>query len=168
MSGDLSKEAKMQAAFSAWPALVLFSIIVGGIYGGVFTATEAAAISVSITLVIGFLQKTLTMRTLWSAMKDTCLQTSAIFFIAAGAKIFVAFIALTGVTVSVVDMISTAQLPFWMLLLAIIVLYLGLGMFLDPIGILVLTLPWSFHWLIIMASISSGSVLLSSSCSKSA
>ena len=129
------------AALGAWPALLLFLLIVGGIYGGVFTATEAAAISLSATIAIGFLQRRLTMRGLWESLRETCVQTSAIFLIAAGAKIFVAFVALTGMASAVVGAVTALE-PSTVLLLALIaVLYLALGMFLDPIGIMVLTLP---------------------------
>lgn len=140
-TNQATREEKMQAAFSAWPALVLFAMIVGGIYGGIFTATEAAALSVSIAVLIGFLQGTLTLGSLWEALKETCLQTSSIFIIAAGAKIFVAFVALTGMASVLVEQVAGAGMPLWMLLLAIVALYLVLGMFLDPIGIMVLTLP---------------------------
>ena len=81
------------------------------------------------------------LKDIWDAVRETCLQTAAIFFIAAGAKIFVAFVALTGVAPALVDMVTNAELSVFFLLLAIAVLYLLLGMFLDPIGIMVLTLP---------------------------
>ena len=130
-----------RAALGAWPALLLFALIVGGIYGGVFTATEAAAVSLSATVVIGFAQRRLTLGGLWESLRETVLQTSAIFLIAAGAKIFVAFVALTGTASAVVGAVTALE-PSPVLLLALIAgLYLVLGMFLDPIGIMVLTLP---------------------------
>ena len=130
-----------RAALGAWPALLLFVLIVGGIYGGIFTATEAAAISLSATMLIGFAQRTLTLRGLWESLKETAVQTSAIFLIAAGAKIFVAFVALTGVATAAVDFVTAIEPSAWLLLTLIALVYLVLGMFLDPIGIMVLTLP---------------------------
>lgn len=132
---------RMQAAISAWPALLLFVLIVGGIYGGIFTATEAAAVSVALAIGVGFAQKRLTWTALWESLKETCIQTTGIFIIAASAKIFVAFIALTGVAPMLVGLVSAADLHVVTLLLAIALIYLLLGMFLDPIGIMVLTLP---------------------------
>ena len=129
------------AAFESWPAVLLFVVIIGGIYGGVFTATEAAAVCVVAATLIGFAQKKLTFDDLWDAVKETCVQTSAIFIIAACAKIFVAFIALTGVAPVIVEAVTDAQLSVVMLMICIAVIYLLLGMFLDPIGIMVLTLP---------------------------
>jgi tripartite ATP-independent transporter DctM subunit len=136
-----SSKKRFQAAAESWPAVMLFVLIIGGIYGGIFTATEAAAVCVVAATLIGFAQRKLTLQGLWDAVKETCIQTSAIFFIAAGAKIFVAFIALTNVAPMIVNVVSEAQLSVVVLMFAIAVIYLVLGMFLDPIGIMVLTLP---------------------------
>ena len=116
-------------------------IIIGGIYGGIFTATEAAAVSVFIAAVIGFWQGHLDWRGLWESVRETCIQTTAIFFIAATAKIFVAFVALTGIAPTIVEAVTLAEPSAFLLLLCIAGIYLILGMFLDPIGIMVLTLP---------------------------
>ena len=140
-TGIITTREKFAAALDAWPAIALFAIIVGGIYGGFFTATEAAAICVSAAVAIGFAQRKLTVAALVEALRETAVQTTAIFLIAAGAKIFVAFIALTGVAGDIVQAVTDAQLSPVMLLTAIAAIYLLLGMFLDPIGIMVLTLP---------------------------
>lgn len=136
-----SMAERLHAASEAWPAILIFLIIVVGIYGGFFTATAAAAVSVVITTAIGFAQKRLTMVDMWVSVRETCVQTSAIFIVAAGAKIFVAAIALTGMAPALVQAVSEAQLSPTVLLLCICAVYLVLGMFLDPIGIMVLTLP---------------------------
>ncbi|MFZ7092440.1 TRAP transporter large permease [Primorskyibacter sp. 2E233] len=140
-TGTITGHDRLNAARDAWPAVLLFVIIVGGIYGGIFTATEAAAISVSVTLVIGFMQRKLTIAEVIDALRETVIQTTSIFIIAAGAKIFVAFIALTGVAGDIVGWVQDANLSVIVLMLAIAAIYLLLGMFLDPIGIMVLTLP---------------------------
>ncbi|MBM05329.1 MAG: C4-dicarboxylate ABC transporter permease [Oceanibulbus sp.] len=132
---------RWQAALDSWPAILLFVLIIGGIYGGIFTATEAAAVCVVSATLIGFAQRKLDWAGLWEAVKETCVQTSAIFLIAASAKIFVAFVALTGVAGTIVGFVSDAQMSLVVLMLCIALIYLLLGMFLDPIGIMVLTLP---------------------------
>ncbi|MFW2544925.1 TRAP transporter large permease [Primorskyibacter sp. 2E107] len=139
--GTITTRERLDAAIDAWPAVLLFVIIVGGIYGGIFTATEAAAVCVSAALLIGFAQRMLTVRDVIDALRETVIQTTSIFVIAAGAKIFVAFIALTGVAGDIVGAVQAADLNVVLLMLAIAVIYLVLGMFLDPIGIMVLTLP---------------------------
>ncbi|WP_372891306.1 TRAP transporter large permease [Rhodosalinus sp.] len=140
-AGTVTREERWRAAREAWPAVALFVIIVGGIYGGFFTATEAAAVCVSAAVAIGFAQRKLTLAGLWESLRETVVQTTAIFFIAAGAKIFVAFVALTGVANDVVAAVTAAELSVVVLLVAIAAIYILLGMFLDPIGIMVLTLP---------------------------
>ncbi|AZV79988.1 TRAP transporter large permease [Parasedimentitalea marina] len=137
----ISYTERFHAALMAWPAFVLFTVIIGGIYGGIFTATEAAGVCLTAAALIGLAQRKLTLVDIWDALRDTCLQTAAIFFIAAGAKIFVAFVALTGVAPAIVDAVTQAELSVFWLMFAIAVIYLLLGMFLDPIGIMVLTLP---------------------------
>ncbi|TFL18051.1 TRAP transporter large permease [Jannaschia formosa] len=139
--GTTTLAERGRAALDAWPAVALFVIIVGGIYGGVFTATEAAAVCVVAAVAIGVAQRRLSWSDLVESLRETAIQTSAIFLIAAAAKIFVAFVALTGVASDIVAAVSAAELSTFVLLAVIVVIYLGLGMFLDPIGIMVLTLP---------------------------
>ena len=139
--GVVSMRERWHAALEAWPAVLLFVIIVGGIYGGFFTATEAAAVCVSVTLVIGFAQRRLGVRSVIEALRKTAIQTTSIFIIAASAKIFVAFVALSGVAGDIVGAVQAMELNVVMLMIAIAAIYLLLGMFLDPIGIMVLTLP---------------------------
>ncbi|GFE52429.1 C4-dicarboxylate ABC transporter [Roseobacter cerasinus] len=132
---------KLDAMRDAWPAALIFLIVFVGIYGGFFTATSAAAVSVVVTTIIGFAKRTLDLKGFWEAIRETCVQTTAIFFVAAGAKIFVAATALTGVAPELVQMVSNANPSLPVLLFCICLVYLVLGMFLDPIGIMVLTLP---------------------------
>lgn len=135
-------ESRLKVALDCWPVVFLFLIIIGGIYSGFFTATEAAGVSTSLAILVGIKQKKLNLAKFLDSVKETCLQTTSIFFIAAGAKIFVGFIALTGIAPSIADMITQMDLSLWLLLAMIAVIYLVLGMFLDPLGILVLTLPF--------------------------
>ncbi|MGZ3215442.1 TRAP transporter large permease [Paracoccus sp. T5] len=140
--GEAAEASRLEAAIAAWPALMLFVVIVGGIYGGIFTATEAAAVSVVLTIAIGFAQRRLSPGVLWRAIHESLVQTAAIFLIAGAAKIFVSFVALSGMAGAVVGVVADAQLSFAMLMLVVVLIYLVLGMFLDPIGIMVLTLPF--------------------------
>jgi len=139
----VDKKERLQAILHTWPALLLFAIIIGGIYGGVFTATEAAAISVSVTLLISVLRRAINLKDFYESVKETCIQTSQIFFIAAGAKMFVGFVALTGMSGNLVSFIDPATTPVWVFLISLVFIYIVLGMFLDPLGIMVLTLPFT-------------------------
>lgn len=138
----LSFGQRMTALLHAWPAFVLMGTIIGGIYGGIFTATEAAATSVSFMLLYGLAWRTLTLSAILSSLRETATQTAALFLIAVGAKIFVSFVSLSGVTREFADLISHSDLSNWVVLLAIVLLYIVMGMFLDPLGIMLLTLPF--------------------------
>jgi C4-dicarboxylate transporter DctM subunit len=138
----LAQGERRKAAIKCWPAVLLFTIIIGGIYGGLFTATEAAAISAFSVIIIGSVQKRLNWQQFVLSIKETCTQTTSIFFIAAGAKIFVGFVALTGMAPALVGLVEAADVSLWQLMIMIAAVYFLLGMFLDPLGIMVLTLPF--------------------------
>ena len=134
---------RMRGLIGAWPAVLLFGIIIGGIYGGIFTTTEAAAVSAVSAFVIGAALGRLSWAAFVDSIRQTAYQTAMIFLIAFGAKMFVSFVALTGVVPWFVGELVGWHLPSWQLLVMICLLYLLLGMFLDPVGILLLTLPFT-------------------------
>jgi C4-dicarboxylate transporter, DctM subunit len=132
---------KMTAAVRSWPAVLLFFIVIGGIYGGVFTATEAAALSLLFATLLGIGRGFIRVRDVVPLIRETMATTGAIFFIAACAKIFVSLIALTGLSNSLVMSLGEANIGPWMFIAMVCLIYLVLGMFLEPVGIMVLTLP---------------------------
>lgn len=138
---EITMHDKIMAALRSWPAVVLFLLVIGGIYGGFFTATEAAALALLFAALLGIFRGLIKMRDVVPLLADTMATTGAIFFIAACAKIFVALIALTGLSNNLVGMLGDADLSPWLFVLMVALIYLVLGMFLDPIGIMVLTLP---------------------------
>ncbi|WP_372001844.1 TRAP transporter large permease [Tistrella mobilis] len=132
---------KLVAAARSWPAVVMFAIVVGGIYGGIFTATEAAALTLLFATLVGLGRGRMRLADIVPTMRETAKTTAAIFFIAACAKTFVAFISLTGLSNQMVTAVGAADFGPWAFIAAVVVIYLVLGMFLDPVGIMVLTLP---------------------------
>jgi C4-dicarboxylate transporter DctM subunit len=119
----------------------IFIAIIGGIYGGLFTPTEAAGIGASLTLLLGVATKRLNLSAIAAALKESVFQSSMIFLIAVGGKLYVSFIALTGMSANFVDWLNHGGYSLALVMLLIILLYLVLGMFLDSIGIILLTLP---------------------------
>jgi tripartite ATP-independent transporter DctM subunit len=138
----ITNRDRFNAAVKGWPALMLMFIIIGGIYGGVFTATEAAAVCFIFAVGFGVLSRRLSWADFLGSMKETTFQTASLFFIAAGAKIFVSFVSLTGVTGAFVGFVDGLGLETWQVLFCIVLLYIILGMFLDSIGTMLLTLPF--------------------------
>ncbi|RBW51264.1 TRAP transporter large permease [Marinobacter sp. F3R11] len=139
---NFTNRDRFKAAVKGWPALTLMVIIIGGIYGGFFTATEAAAVCLLFAIGFGTLSGRLSWADFLSSMKETAFQSAALFFIAVGAKIFVSFVSLTGVTGAFVGFVDGLGLEPWMVLFFIVLLYIVLGMFLDSIGTMLLTLPF--------------------------
>lgn len=137
-----SRKDRIDALLKAWPAGALMTLIIGGIYGGFFTPTEAAAVSLCFAIVYGAASRRLTWAAFVESMRSTAYQSASLFLIAVGAKIFVSFISLTGATGALVDAVSHWGLADWQLLTAIVLIYLVMGMFLDPLGTMLLTLPF--------------------------
>ncbi|WP_339950021.1 TRAP transporter large permease [uncultured Albimonas sp.] len=134
---------RLEATLRTWPALLIFAIIIGGIYGGIFTPTEAAGVVMILSIAISLALRRIDLRGIREAMRETAYQTAALFLIGGGAAVFSSLVALTGLTRSLVEIVTLMDLPQAGVLAAVILVYLMLGMFLDPLGILLLTLPFS-------------------------
>ena len=132
---------KHDALIGAWSAFLLFAIVVGGIYGGIFTATEAAAISLMFAVLLGIGRGRFGFADVIPMLREVASTAGGIFFIAACAKIFVTLIALTGLSNSLISALGAADIGPWGFIVLVCLIYLVLGMFLDPVGIMVLTLP---------------------------
>ena len=100
------------------------------------------AVSLAFVTLFGFLAKRLSWKNFVTSMRETAFQSAALFFIAVGAKIFVSFVSLNGVTSQLVELVAASGLENWQVLLCIVFIYLIMGMFLDPIGTMLLTLPF--------------------------
>lgn len=133
---------KARKLLAIWPAIGVFLIVVGGLYGGMLTATEVAAVTLVFITGYAVLAGRLKLADLWQVTGDTVKESSAVLFLAAAAKLFVAFVALTGVTESVTAWMQGLDLSWVLTVICICLLYVVLGMFLDPLGIMILTLPF--------------------------
>lgn len=127
-----------------WGLLVLFSIVIGGIYTGICTPTEAAGIGVVGVLAIGRIQGKLKWKHLRGAMIDTAYVAAMIYGIIFTGYLLARFLAVTGASNAVVNAISEIGLGPYAFLAVVAVLYLILGTMLDMFGLLILTLPFFF------------------------
>lgn len=124
-----------------WPLPVIAACVLGGIYGGIFTATEAAAFGAFLTLLVALVQGTLSLARLWQSIIDTLESTAAIFLIAIGAMFLTRFLAVSGLPFHLSGLIDDWGPSPLVLVLCASLVYLILGMFLDSIGLMLLTLP---------------------------
>jgi C4-dicarboxylate transporter, DctM subunit len=127
-----------------WTVVVLFVVVIGGIYGGVFTATEAGAVGVFGALLISFFSRKLTAKNLRAAVLQTGETTAMLLMILVGGFILNYFMAASGAPAAIGTFITSLHLSKYAILAAIIVMYLILGMFMDANGALVLTTPVIF------------------------
>ena len=134
-------QARWKSLLPVWPVLVLIFGIIGGLYGGIFTPTEAGAGGALLACAIALFQGRLTGRVMWTSVMEAVTTTASLLFVAYGAVMFTKFLALSGLPVFLGNTIESWQLSPYMLILAASVIYLILGMFLDPMGVLLLSLP---------------------------
>ncbi len=132
---------RVAAVKGTWSIIVLFLIVMGGIYVGIVTPTEAAAAGAAGAWLLGFLARRLDRKKCWLAPLETVKQSASIFALVLGAKIFVGFIAITGVAGALTEWAVTLQMPPMLVLLSLSVIYIVLGTFMDPLGMMLLTLP---------------------------
>ena len=139
--GRVGWPERMRSLGGVWSVIALFTIVMGGLYAGIVTATEAAAIGAIGAYGISLLSRRLTPQIARGSLIETVVQTGSIFAIVIGAKIFVAFITLTGVTQILSGFFLGLDVAPFVVLLLIALLYIVLGSFMEPLGIMLLTLP---------------------------
>ena len=133
------------AFVNAFWALLMQAIILGGIFSGVFTATEAAAISaVYAVLVEVFIFRSLGLRDVFSIARDSAVSTGVIFILLAMGALLAYFITLAGFDRTVLAIVQDNNVNWIVFMLCVNVLFLICGMFLDPNSIMVIFLPTLF------------------------
>jgi tripartite ATP-independent transporter DctM subunit len=135
---------RLQALGGTGALLAVVFIVIGGIYAGVFTTTEAAAVGAFLTFLHGLWTRRLTLSRFFAALLDTIKTTSMVFFILIGAHFFSPFLALTRIPNNISIWIGELAIPALAILLIILVIYLILGCFMEGFAMLVLTLPIVF------------------------
>jgi len=139
-----SNRERARALFAVWPALVIAAVVVGGIYGGIFTPTEGAAVGAIAMLVTCVLQGTLS----WDGFKESLLQTAEtsamIFAIILGSEIFDAFLALSQLPSTLAELVVGLALPPFAVIATLMLFYILLGAVMDELAMILLTLPVFF------------------------
>jgi tripartite ATP-independent transporter DctM subunit len=129
---------------AVWPVLLVFGLVVGGIYAGWFTPTEGAAVGAAGTGLIALLNGGLTRSTLIESFLVTARSTAMIFFIVLGAAFYNGFLALTQVPQELSNWVVELGLSPWMVLSLILVFYLIFGCLMDSLSMILLTIPIFF------------------------
>jgi C4-dicarboxylate transporter DctM subunit len=148
--GDTGKQASDEVRYEGsairsfldvWPIILLFMAIMGGLFAGLFSASEAGSVGAFVALVIAISGKKFDFAAFSNAVIATLQTTASIFLIGIGAILFTRFLALSGVSDFLATFIIDITGDPILFIIGISILYLLLGMFIDPIGIMLLTLP---------------------------
>lgn len=138
--------------------LGLFTVIMVGIYGGFFTPSEAAAVGAAASLIIAFLMGGLTLRKLMDAGRETIRTTAMIFTLVIGAEVFSNFVSFAGLPDAILVWVSSLDVNAYMIMIAIVLVYIVLGAVLESLSMILLTVPIFFP---LVSSLDFGSGILS-------
>jgi C4-dicarboxylate transporter, DctM subunit len=125
------------------PAMLMPIIILGGIYGGIFTPTEAAAVAVFYVLIISFIfyRKDFTASNFKKSLKNSMITTAVIYIILGGAKLFSTALTYAKIPQEITEFVGGLPFAPWVTMLLILALLFVFGMFLDPVAIIFIAIP---------------------------
>ncbi len=132
---------KIVSLKSTWPMVLLFILVLGGIYGGIFTPTEAGAIGAFGAIVVTAAYRRLTFRRFLDSLLEAGQTTAFIMLLIIGAYLLMKFLAVSKLTILLGSVIAGLPVPPMLIFAAIVLLYIILGMFLDIISCVILTIP---------------------------
>ena len=135
---------RWQAFKGVWAVVALFAIVMGGIYFGVFTATEGAAIGAVGAMIFALARRVLTWKSLYASLVESARTTSMLFMILIGALMFAEFVNITTMPADLTDFVSRFELHPIMVVAAIMVIYVILGTAMEELSMILLTLPVFF------------------------
>ena len=127
-----------------WGVILLFAIVMGGIYGGVFSPTEAAGIGAAGAFLFALLRGVLTWRTLYDILMESAGTTAMLFTVLIGALLFANFINFTDFPQALLDIADQYRETPWLVILAILVIYVVLGCVFESLSMILLTVPIFF------------------------
>lgn len=125
-----------------WGVVLLFTLVIGGIYLGWFSPTEAAAVGAVGAFILALISGELDRSTLWEAVRETAGLTGMIFFILIGASLFNYFLETTGLPSALIQSIESSGMGPMAVLVLIMLFYVVLGCFMDAMSMILLTVPF--------------------------
>jgi C4-dicarboxylate transporter, DctM subunit len=139
--GEEQQETAATAAVKFLPILTLVVLVLGGLYGGIFTPTEAGAVGAAGAFAIALLRRRLTWRKLWNVLVETGYVSVSVLFLIAAASLYSRMLALTGMPAAITTGITEMGLGPWAFLLAYLVIVIALGCIIDSVSIMLIMLP---------------------------
>ena len=142
--GEVTWKERILALSGVWETLLVFFLVMGGIYLGFINPTEAGAVGATALLVIMALKRRLTLKSLKASLLEAVRISVLVLFLVAGANVFSYFLALSTIPTAVSAWMAGLEVSRYIVLAIILVIYLILGCFLDAISMMVLTMPVIF------------------------
>lgn len=135
---------KLRSLAGISETLILFVIVIGGMFMGFFTPTEAAAVGAAGSLLIAAARKQLNVKMVVQSLKETARTSCMVMIIVTGAVIFGHFLAVTRIPFEMASGLTKLPLPGWTIMAIIILFYLVVGCFIDALALILLTIPIFF------------------------
>ena len=135
---------RIRSLGAVWPVAAIFVLVIGGIYLGVFTPTEGAAIGAAATGLVAIAFGRLSWESFASSLLETAQATAMIFIILISAEIYNGFLALSQIPVELADLLAASGLAPMSILVGILLVYLVLGCVMDSLAMILLTVPVFF------------------------
>lgn len=137
-------QEKMKSLSGVIEMLIIFAMVMGGMFVGLFTPTEAGAVGACITLILAVLRKQISWKKFLLAGKDSVETSCMVMVIIAGATLLGHFLAVTRLPFYLAEWVAALPLPAWAIMSVIIFIYLIGGCFMDGLGLVLLTIPIFF------------------------
>ncbi len=150
LGGQLQKSLPMdwstafRTAIKPWGVILLIGLMLGGLYGGVFTPTEAGAVGAAGALVLAIINRKLNWGSFVDVLMETGRTTGSIFLLLIAAQMYSRMLAISGLTAAVSEWAAALPVPPMVIVLVFVLVFLLLGMIIDSVSILLLTLPIMF------------------------
>lgn len=135
---------KLRGMTGIWPMLLLVLIVLGGIYTGITPPTAAGALGAVGALLIALGRRKIGAAQIWEAVRQTAELTSVLFIIIIGGLLFSRFLVVSGFVADLTALVTDSGFTGPTFILAMVVMYLIMGMFIDPLSMLVMTVPFVF------------------------
>ena len=137
----VSWREKFSSLLGVWEPLAIFLLVMGGIYGGLFTPTEAGAMGATVLFLVAIIKRKLNRQNLVGALLEAVRISVMVLFLVAGANVFSYFLALSTIPMKVASWAAVLEVSPYLIHTIIVIIYLFLGCFLDAISMMVLTMP---------------------------
>jgi tripartite ATP-independent transporter DctM subunit len=135
---------RLSALKDVWGVLILVLLVIGGIYTGLFSPTEAGAAGAMGAFLLGLVARRINLKNFWKPLEETGMLTAQIFIIIAGALMFARLLTFSRLPYAFVNWVLALQVSPMLILIGVMAIYVFLGTFMEPLGMMFITLPIIF------------------------